>query len=145
MNIQATPIAKALRRIGSATLDTIKRKFDITYFIAKESLPFPKMAQLDRRHGVNLGAGYKNNQACAQFVEFIAKVEQQNLAEVLSKAHFVSLQADGNTDCATNEEELYLCLFFDSNTVDGRVHVRDLFFSVRQPKATDVQGLYVGL
>ena len=52
-------------------------------------------------------------------VEFIAKVEQQNLVEVLSKAHFFSLQADGSTDCATIEDEMYLCLFFDSNGVDG--------------------------
>ena len=38
------------------------------------------------------------------------KVEQQNLAEVLSKAHFFSLQADGSADCATIKEELYLIL-----------------------------------
>ena len=65
--------------------------FDIAYFIAKEGLPFTKMAplcQLKERHGINLGTGYKNNQACTQFVEFIAKVEQQNLVEVLSKAHY---------------------------------------------------------
>ena len=103
------------------------------------------LCQLEERHGVNLGAGYKNNQACAQFIEYIAKVEQQNLADILSKAHLFSLQADGSTDCATIEEELYLCLFFDSNAVDGRVHVRDLFLAVRQPKATDAQGLYVCL
>ena len=39
------------------------------------------------------------------------KVEQQNLAEILSKAHFFILQADGSTDCATIKKELYLCLF----------------------------------
>ena len=136
-SIQTTPIAKALYRIDSATLTTTKKKFDIAYFIAKEGLPFTKMAplcQLEERHGVNLGTGYKNNQACTQFVEFIAKVEQQNL---LSKAHFFSLQADGSTDCATIEDEMYLCLFFDSNGVDGRVHVRDVFFAVRRPEATD--------
>ena len=147
-SIQATPIARALHRIDSATLTTMKRKFDIAYFIAKEGLPFTKMAplcQLEERHGVNLGTGYKNNQACTQFVEFIAKVEQQNLVEILSKARFFSLQADDSTDCATIEDEMYLCLFFDSNGVDGRVHVRDVFFAVRQPEATDAQGLYACL
>ena len=147
-SIQATPIARVLHRIDSATPTTMKRKFDIAYFIAKEGLPFTKMAplcHLEERHGVNLGTGYKNNQACTQFVEFIAKVEQQNFVEVLSKAHFFSLQADGSTDCATIEDEMYLCLFFDSNGVDGRVHVRDVFFAVRQPEATDAQGLYACL
>ena len=93
-SIQAMTIAKALHRIDSATLDTMRKKFDIAYFIAKEGLPFTKMAplcQLEERHGVNLGDGYKNNQSCAQIIEFIAKVEQQNLIEVLSKAHFFSL------------------------------------------------------
>ena len=117
-------------------------------FIARKGLPFTKMAplcQLEERHGINLGAGYKKNQASAQFVEFIAKIEQQNLAEVLSKAHFFSLQADGSTDCATIEQELYLCLFFYPSAIDGRVHVRYLFFAVRQPKATDTQGLYTSV
>ena len=100
---------------------------------------------MSARREVNLGVGYKNNQARAQFVEYIAKVEQQNLADILSKTHLFSLQADGSTDCATIEEELYLCPIFDSNAVDGRVHVRDLFFAVRQLKATDAQGLYVCL
>ena len=91
------------------------------------------LCQLEGGHDVNLGTGYKNNQACAQFVEFIAKVEQQKLVEVLSKGHFFSLQADGGTDSATIEEELYLCLYFDSNGIDGKVHVRDVFFAVKQP------------
>jgi hypothetical protein len=114
-NIQATPIIRALYHIDSATLATVKRKFDIAYFIPKEGLPFTNMdplCQLEERHDVNLGTGYKNNQACTQFVEFIAKLKQQNLVEVLSKAHFFSLQADGSTDCATVEEEMYLWLFF---------------------------------
>ena len=43
----------------------MKRKFDIAYFVAKEGLPFTKMAplcELEERHDVNLD---NNNQACA--------------------------------------------------------------------------------
>ena len=61
-SIQTTPIAKALHRLDSAALATMKRKFDIAYFIAKEGLPFTKMAplcELEERHDVNLGTGYK--------------------------------------------------------------------------------------
>ena len=36
------------------------------------------------------------------------------------------------------------CFFYPS-AIDGRVHVRDLFFAVRQPKATDTQGLYMSV
>ena len=34
---------------------------------------------------------------------------------------------------------------FDPSAIDGRVHVHDLFFAIRQPKATEAQGLYVCL
>ena len=54
---------------------TVKRKFDIVFVIAKEHLPFTKMkplCELEERHGVELGQGYKNNQACATFVKYIA-------------------------------------------------------------------------
>ena len=53
----------------------LKRKFEIDYLICKEDLPFVKMApicELEERHSVNLGSGYKNDQACASFVSFIA-------------------------------------------------------------------------
>ena len=75
----------------------------------------------------------------------LLRLSSRKLAEVHSIAHFFSLQADGSTDCATIEQELYLCLFFYPSSIDGRVHVRDLFFAVRQPKATDTQGLYTSV
>ena len=75
----------------------------------------------------------------------IAKVEQQKLLEVLSKAHFFSLQADVSTDSAIIEKELYLCLYFDANGADGRVHVCDVYFAVKQPRSTDAPGLYACL
>ena len=72
-SIQTTPIAKALHRLDSAALATMKKKFDVAYFITKEGLPFTKMAplcQLEERQDVDLGTGYKNNQACDQFVDY---------------------------------------------------------------------------
>jgi hypothetical protein len=39
----------------------------------------------------------------------------------------------------------YLCLFFNSDGVDGRVHVLDVLFAIRQPEATNAQGLYACL
>ena len=47
-------------------------KFEIAYVICKENMAFMKMAPLcalEERHGVDLGSGYKNDQACAEFVE----------------------------------------------------------------------------
>lgn len=77
--------------------------------IAKEHLPFTKMkplCELQERHGVALGQGYKNNQACMTFAEYIAVEQRQALVEALLLAKFYSVQADGSTDCGNIEDEL---------------------------------------
>ena len=62
--------------------------------LGKEKLAFTKMAsvcELEERHGAKLGAGYKNYQACATFIEFIAHEQQNKLLDALSKARLYSL------------------------------------------------------
>ena len=68
--------------MDSATTERTKRKFDIAYMIVKENLAFTKLksvSELKERHGVNLEGGYKNDQACATFVQFIAREQQNSL------------------------------------------------------------------
>ena len=63
--------------------------------IAKEKMAFTKMkpiCEFEERHGVNLGAGYKNDHACATFVEFIAREQQEILLDALSKSAFKLMQ-----------------------------------------------------
>ena len=107
--------------------------------IAKENLPFTKMkalCELEERHGAELGQGYKNDRACASFVEFIAREQQEKLMTALSRSKFFSLQADGSTDAGNTEDEMFLVLYFDP---DGMIHVH---YSVRQPKSGTAQGLF---
>ena len=47
---------------------------------------------------------------------------------------FFSLQADGSRDVSNVEDELFLVLYFDPYANNGKVHVHDIFFTVRQPK-----------
>ena len=100
------------------------------------------VCELEEKHGVDLGAGYKNNQACATFVDYIAQSQREGLAEVLAKAKFFSIQADGSTDSANIEDELFLVLYFDAHTQDGTVHVRSKFLTLRCPERSDAKGLY---
>ena len=77
------PIAKALHTLDDAAASRTKRKFDIAYLIAKENMSFAKMAplcHLEERHGVDLGHGYKNELACATFIDYIAQEQRQGLA-----------------------------------------------------------------
>ena len=66
------PIARALSTLDQDTASKLKRKFKVAYLICKEGLAFMTMSaqcELEEKHRVDLGAGYKNNQACALFVE----------------------------------------------------------------------------
>ena len=83
-------------------------------------MAFTKMkpiCELMERHGVDLGEGYKNNQACACFTSYIALEERRRLVDNLSRAKFFSLQADGSTDCGNVEDELFLVVFILKQTV----------------------------
>lgn len=100
-NQRHAPIARALLTIDVDTAARLKNKFELTYFLCKESIAFKKMAslcELEEKHGVDLGSGYKNNQACSVFVKYIAQDFRQQLANTLTEAKFFSLQADGSTD-----------------------------------------------
>ena len=77
--------------MDESTEVTLKCKFNIAYFTAKEKLAFTKMkplCELEERHGIDLGARYKNDIACSTFVSYIAAEVWHNLLETLSKVNF---------------------------------------------------------
>ena len=96
---------------------------------------------MEEKHGVDLGSGYKNDKACATFVEYIAQGQRELLANTLAKAKFFSIQSNGSTDAANVENELFVALYLDPHAPDGKVHVCNRFLSVRQPTRADAKGL----
>ena len=101
------------------------------------------MCQLEEINGVDLRTGYKNDQACATFVQFIAREHQISLKLALtSKSKFFSLQADASTDAGNVEVELFLSLRFDPYSDDGMVHVRHTIFCTRYLKSETGEGLF---
>ena len=139
------PIAKAFYKMDAMTENRIKKKFDVAYLMAKEGIAFNKMkalCKLQERHGVDLGETYKNDQACAIFVDFIAQDLQERLGDALHKAKFFSIQMDGSTDSGNIEEELFLVIYFNPYGTDGSVHIHNRYFCVRQPKSVDAAGLF---
>ena len=123
----------------------MKRKFDITYMIAKENMSFTKMkamCALEERHGVDLGEGYKNDRGCSDFVEFTARDQQERLVAELTHSKFFSLQADGSTDAGNIKDELFLVLYLDYHSTKGKVCIVNSFFTVRQLESGTGQGLF---
>ena len=53
-----------------------KKKFEVVYFIAKEELPlsfFPKLLNLEQRHGVGLGTAYQNRSYPGKIINCISE------------------------------------------------------------------------
>ena len=93
--VQYAPIAKTLSTLDPDTASKLRHKFEIAYMLCEEGLAFTKreaICELEEKHGVDLGTGCKNNQACATFVEYIAQSQREKLADVLGKAKFFSIQ-----------------------------------------------------
>jgi len=43
------PVAKALTALDGRTVETVKKKFELAYFLCKENLPFIKMVPVSAR------------------------------------------------------------------------------------------------
>ena len=131
------PIAKCLLQpsMDEVTRVKLKRKFEIAYLIAKENMAFKKMKPLcdiEEKHGIDIGARYRNDHGCASFVESIATDLEENLRSKITNSKFFSLLIDGSTDSGNIDEELFMVLYFDPHcdAEDGMVHVRDKVFAV---------------
>ena len=70
------------------------------------------LCELESRHEVELGTGYKNDQACAMFVSYIAKEQRLQLKADIQSAKFFSIQADSSTYSGNIEDELFNCFVF---------------------------------
>ena len=99
--LEYAPIARALTNLpmDERSKQGTKRKFEVSYMIAKEKFALTKMqplCNLEEKHGVDLGPGYRNDHACTTFIEYIARDFQQQLVAALNQCKFFSLQADSS-------------------------------------------------
>lgn len=81
----ATTIGRAIFKLNETEKGRISKLLEIAYVIAKEELPFTKFAQianLEKKHGVDLGVTYLNDHACAEFIDSIAEVYEEELNQV---------------------------------------------------------------
>ena len=97
--------------MDEAVQGRMKKKFDICYVMAKESLGFrkyPALHELEERHGVDLGFAYKTDVSAQTFTHYIAESQRQSFLESFSTMNFYSFLMDGSTDAGNVEDELVL-------------------------------------
>ena len=106
---------------------------DIAYFIATEEIAFtkyPKICDLEARHGVRVGTTYRSDMAGKDFVHYIAEAKQKHLLQNLTEANFFSLLLDGSTDTGNIDNEVVLVVWCDPDSSDEEVHTRMDFLTV---------------
>ncbi|KAL5510177.1 hypothetical protein EMCRGX_G005677 [Ephydatia muelleri] len=104
------PIAQMLSAIPQLEKEQIKLKFDIAYFLAKKLsfAKFPKLCELEARHGVSIGNAYTNDITCSTFTHYIAESQRQQVKETILQAKFFSLLMDGSTDKGNVDDEMFI-------------------------------------
>ena len=139
------PIAKALNTLSEDERERLKVKFDIAYFVATEKLPYtkyPKICELEARHGVKIGTSYRHENAGKDFMHYIAEAKRQDLVQKVTKAKFFSLLLDGSTDKGNIDNEILLVVWCDPDGTDEKVHTRMDYFAVSRPQSVKADGLF---
>ena len=90
--VLSSPIGHSLANLDDKTWARVRRKLDVYYMMAKESLPYSKysvLLQLEAHHGVHLGVAYSTPDSAKLFTSFIAKSQCQTFLDTLS-ANFLT-------------------------------------------------------
>ena len=137
----SSPIAQTLSKLPDLEKSELCVKFDVAYFVAREKMAFskyPKLCELEARHGVSVGTSYANEIAGKTFTQYIAKAKLQELAE---KLEHVSSLMDGRTDSSDSENEIFMVVSCDAKSSDEMVHTKTDFLCVVIPSTTTASGL----
>lgn len=103
----------------------------------KKSLSdFKWLCDLDEAKGLTVGATYRNIKACRTFTKFIAETAQDQIADDLKQAKFVSVTSDGATDSSITEQEIVFARYSNQGQPTTK------FVGLSQPVSPNARGLY---
>ena len=106
---------------------------------------YPKICEMEARHGVKVGSSYQTNNAAKEFVHFIAKSMKNEIVSAVSEARFFSLFLDGSTDRGNVDNELLMVCWCDKDSKDEKIHTKIGFLAVDRPKTINAEGLFKSL
>ena len=141
--ITYSPIARSLLVMDRAVQARMKRKFDICYVMAKESLRFrkyPALHELEERHGVDLGFAYKTEVSAQTFTHYIAESQCQSFLDTFSTSNFYSFLMDRSTDADNVEDELVLIQYCTQNDPAQEMRSCVRYLSLEVPVKADADG-----
>lgn len=138
-------LAQSFSNISEVEKERLRKKFDISFFVAVERLPFskyPAICNLERRHGIDVGVFYVNRKAGTSFTHYIAEAKRQDVVTKVMKARFFSLVQDGSTDQGNIENEIILVAWCNSNSAKEQIHTGISYLKILRPKSSSGEGLF---
>ena len=104
-------------------------------------MKYPAIHQLEEKHGVDLGATYKNRDSARNFTHYIAESQRRQLKASLETCHFYSVLMDGSTDKGRVENELSVQLFCRRDDSVQEIKTCARYFCVLEPSRANADGL----
>ena len=83
--------------------------FRNAHAIAKAGRPFTDMewmCALDEKKGLDVGALYRTDKKCCEFIHYIAEEQRVGLQQKLQSNNFFSVMVDGTTDSSITDAEI---------------------------------------
>ena len=105
---QDAPLKKLVTKLSADNEGTMNVLFKATNHIArtKQSFKqFPQLVELLEDCGVDVGGMYRSDKMCKDLVKSIASVEEACVIDQVKEACFLTVLADGSTDCTVVEQE----------------------------------------
>jgi len=142
------PIVQSLETLSEEEHKKLRMKFNTAYFVAVEQMAYqkyPKICELQLKHGVNLGTSYLNENSAKEFVHYIAESKRQSILSSVQKAVFYSILMDGSTDSSNTENEMLFVMWCEVNDKDHTIYSRMTYLSMYTPLHTNAEGLFESL
>ena len=95
-------------KIDQQTETRMGMLFNTTFYVASEGLAFkkfPGLLDLQEKNGLDIGAQYRTDKKCKEFVSSMASVERERISDEVHNARFMCVLADGSTDKSITEQE----------------------------------------
>ena len=128
-------------KVDSKNEEKLTKLFNTAFMIAKEELPFVKfnsICDLQTVNGLDLGETYINDHACAEFIDNISEVYEDDFISLFNELKYFSILVDGSTDTCGKEKEIIYILYLDP--VLGKPVLR--FFSISTPTSQAADGIF---
>ena len=138
-------IIHGIDNMNQKDFEFTKKKFETAYFVVKEELPlskFPKILELEEKHGVLLGNAYRNSMSGALIIDYIADSLSRDLRKHLEHTNFFSILTDGSTDASIIEKEAIFVITFDPSPAGSdKIGIKITFLELADLSNADASGV----